>query len=94
MRALCGAIIAAGGLIGLGLTALGIGIRYQSLGKVPDSDHLYGSVPLMLILVVVLVAVVVGLGVAFLGLAFHHERRYREMQRDAKLYESGMPART
>jgi len=30
MRALCGAIIAAGALIGLGLTALGFGIRFQS----------------------------------------------------------------
>jgi len=30
MRALCGAIITAGALIGLGLTALGIGQRYSS----------------------------------------------------------------
>ena len=29
MRALCGAIIAAGTLIGLGIAALGIGTRYQ-----------------------------------------------------------------
>ncbi len=86
MRALCGAIIAAGGLIGLGLTALGIGIRYQALGKVPDSDHLYGSVPLMLILVVMMVGVVVGLGVAFLGLAYHHERRHREMLHEMKMH--------
>lgn len=30
MRALCGAIIAAGALIGVGLTALGIGQRYST----------------------------------------------------------------
>src|SRR5947209_8272927 len=30
MRALCGAIITAGAVIGLGLTALGIGTRYQN----------------------------------------------------------------
>ena len=32
MRALCGAIIAAGAMIGLGLTAQGIGTRYMSEG--------------------------------------------------------------
>lgn len=34
MRALCGAIISAGALVGLGLTALGYGLRYQSFGPV------------------------------------------------------------
>jgi hypothetical protein len=37
MRALCGAIIAAGALIGLGLAALGIGHRYGELSR-PDND--------------------------------------------------------
>ncbi|HEX5269216.1 MAG TPA: hypothetical protein VFW33_01950 [Gemmataceae bacterium] len=36
MRALCGAIIAAGALIGLGLSALGVGYRYQDLAR-PDA---------------------------------------------------------
>jgi hypothetical protein len=36
MRALCGAIIAAGALIGLGLAALGIGQRYEHLSQ-PDA---------------------------------------------------------
>ena len=36
MRALCGAIIAAGALIGLGLAALGIGQRYGELTR-PDA---------------------------------------------------------
>ena len=34
MRALCGAIIAAGALVGLGLAAVGIGTRYQGFGQV------------------------------------------------------------
>jgi hypothetical protein len=37
MRALCGAIIAAGALIGLGLATLGIGQRYGELSR-PDND--------------------------------------------------------
>jgi hypothetical protein len=36
MRALCGAIIAAGALIGLGLAALGVGQRYGELSR-PDA---------------------------------------------------------
>jgi hypothetical protein len=36
MRALCGAIIAAGALIGLGLAALGVGQRYGHLAQ-PDA---------------------------------------------------------
>jgi hypothetical protein len=82
MRALCGAIITAGALIGLGLTALGFGTRYQSLLERhqdgPFKDILYGVPPLILMLVILIVAVVVGLGIAFLGLAYHHERRHRE----------------
>jgi len=34
MRALCGAIIAAGALIGLGLSALGVGYRYAELSRI------------------------------------------------------------
>ncbi len=37
MRALCGAIIAAGALIGLGLSALGVGLRYGELSR-PTSE--------------------------------------------------------
>jgi len=36
MRALCGAIIAAGALIGLGLSALGVGYRYADLSRRTD----------------------------------------------------------
>ena len=97
MRAICGAIITAGALVGLGLTALGMGVRYQSFGpelKHPNSDQFYGSPSLTLILVVLLVSLVVGLGAAFLGLAYHHERRHRELLREVKLHGNGMHATT
>ena len=81
MRALCGAIISAGALIGLGLTALGYGLRYQSFGVNAVNERtnqLYGIPSLALILVVLLLGLLVGVVVAFMGLAFHHERRYHE----------------
>jgi hypothetical protein len=85
MRALCGAIITAGALIGLGLTALAFGIRFHGYGSAlinPNSQQLYGVVSLTLILVTLVAAILIGLGIAFLGLAYHHERRYRETLRD------------
>jgi hypothetical protein len=39
MRALCGAIIAAGALIGLGLTSLGVGQRYGELSRADDKGN-------------------------------------------------------
>jgi hypothetical protein len=36
----------------------------------------------MVILIVLLIALVIGLGTAFLGLAFHHYRRYQEHLRE------------
>jgi len=87
MRALCGAIITAGALIGLGLTAVGIGTRYQGFGQVvgSGSDVKYTffrfqdmDTGLMFILVTMVIVLLVGLGVAFLGLAYHHERRHHE----------------
>jgi hypothetical protein len=85
MRALCGAIISAGALIGLGLTALGYGLRYQGFGANALNEHtheLYGVPSLVLILVVLLLGLFIGIVVAFVGLAFHHERRYRERLRE------------
>src|SRR5262249_52660820 len=87
MRALCGAIIAAGALIGLGLTALGIGTRYASLPTPPRPEggpafilisQMDGS--LAFALVFLTCAAVIGLGIAFLGLSYHHARREREHQ--------------
>ncbi len=82
MRALCGAIITAGSLIGLGLTALGVGQRY-SLHRTADGQlvtlHLSQmDGPLLFILVFLTSITAVGLGITFVGLAYHHHRRERE----------------
>jgi putative Mn2+ efflux pump MntP len=82
MRALCGAIITAGALIGLGLTAVGVGLRFQGVDVTlinENTEQLYGASSLMIALVTLLLALIVGLGVTFLGLAFHHHRRYHEL---------------
>jgi hypothetical protein len=83
MRALCGSIITAGALIGLGLSALGVGMRYQNLVARDVASLTYVKwiqldTAMMLIIVVLLGTLVVGLGAAFLGLAYHHERRHHE----------------
>lgn len=86
MRALCGAIITAGALIGLGLAALGIGVRYHNLAyNLAKPDYVKWSgldTPLMVIVTLLICAVLVGLAVAFVGLAYHHERRHRERLRE------------
>jgi hypothetical protein len=94
MRALCGAIITAGAMIGLGLTALGYGIRFQGTVVNPDTGHLYGVPSLTVILIVLLLSVLIGLGIAFLGLMYHHERRHLEIhgQRHVGRMESAGPA--
>jgi hypothetical protein len=83
MRALCGAIITAGALIGLGLTAIGYGLRYAPVLKDvnPDTNHIYGATSLMIIEIALLLALGVGLIVAFMGLMYHHYRRERELER-------------
>ena len=86
MRALCGAIIAAGAFIGLGLTALGIGTRYahDPIVKIDGNpvvvklSQMDGS--LVFCLVFCVCVAVIGLAVAFVGLAYHHHRREREHQ--------------
>ena len=88
MRALCGAIITAGALIGLGLTALAYGIRFQAVmvmhDNLPkDAGQLVGIPTLTTCLVVMLLGLLIGLGVAFLGLMYHHERRHYELHSDA-----------
>jgi hypothetical protein len=84
MRALCGAIITAGALIGLGLTAIGVGQRYSmehALG--PDGEPYLIKLskmdrPLIFILVFLAGVAVIGLGISIAGLAYHHHRRERE----------------
>lgn len=94
MRALSGSIITAGALIGLGLSALGVGTRYQNLATNDPASITYLKwtqldTPMMLIIVVLLCALLVGLATAFIGLAYHHERRHYERQQG--LTESTSP---
>ena len=39
---------------------------------------------LALIFVVLFLSTVVGIGIAFIGLAYHHERRFFELERDRR----------
>jgi len=88
MRALCGAIITAGALICLGLVSLGIGMRYESVsyfdakGNPGQSVHFHNlDTALGAAFVISLIALAIGLGIAFLGLAYHHHRRHLEITR-------------
>lgn len=95
MRALCGAIITAGALIGLGLTALGIGTRYENFAKWEESPEIYKvklmamDTGLMYALVFLSIAAVIGLGISFLGLAYHHHRRHHEHLRALQQHGTG-----
>ncbi len=98
MRALTASIITAGALIGLGLTALGIGTRYQNLGardaaSITFVKFVQLDTPMMLILVVLLASLLAGLGATFLGLAYHHERRDYERRTLYKNSASGAQVR-
>jgi hypothetical protein len=93
MRALCGAIITAGALIGLGLTALGIGTRYTMERAFNNEEPVLVRLsqmdrPLIFILVFMVCATLVGLGIAFVGLACHHARREREYAWEKERYQS------
>jgi hypothetical protein len=90
MRALCGAIITAGALLGLGLTALAFGTRYgqivtldrDSKGEIVQLHLSQMDKPLVFILVFLTAVAIIGLGIAFFGLAYHHHRRHHELLRD------------
>jgi cell division protein FtsX len=96
MRALCGAIIAAGSLIGLGLTALGLGIRYQAVRYEANTQawvHFRElDTPMAYILVMVSIVLAIGLAIALVGLAFHHERRHWERQHHLHQHGASAPA--
>ena len=86
MRPLCGAIIVAGALIGLGLTAIGFGTRYHTSLENVDKDgnpillHLSQmDKPLVFIMVFLSSMAVVGLGIAIVGLSYHHHKRTLEL---------------
>jgi hypothetical protein len=80
MRALCGSIIAAGALVGLGLATLGFGVRYQhtEMAAKPGAEFIWGGTPMTVSLWILIAGLLVGLAIAFVGLMFHHERRHRE----------------
>ncbi|MBV9123228.1 MAG: hypothetical protein JO112_07725 [Planctomycetes bacterium] len=81
MRALAGAIITAAALIGLGLTAIGFGNRYGNV--LTRNAELQGSeTALIFIMIYCAVVGVIGLGLAFLGLAYHHHRRHHEFLKE------------
>ena len=85
MRALIGAVITAGSLIGLGLTNLGLGLRYQFVHDRTSAGYLYDvkfreiDNPMQFGVVFLVLMALIGLGIAFLGLMYHHERRFREL---------------
>ncbi|HWG44805.1 MAG TPA: hypothetical protein VN688_18670 [Gemmataceae bacterium] len=108
MRALSGAIITAAALIGLGLTAQGIGTRYsefiirkpvtgeQASQRLNEPDFEKSEIkirdldnPMKLCLTILVLATLVGLGITFVGLAYHHHRRYHEQLRTQA---SGIPS--
>jgi hypothetical protein len=92
MRALCGAIIAAGAFIGLGLVSIGIGTRYTTYA-IHDSADGVRTVnldksqvrfrdldnPMQLVVVLCVIGVVVGTAAAFVGLMFEHHYRHHEL---------------
>ena len=97
MRALCGAIITAGSLIGLGLVAIAMGIRYADFPyhereRQVQFVHLRDiDTGLMMAFGFLLAALVIGLGIAFVGLAYHHHRRHWEMHGKHAVTPGGTP---
>jgi hypothetical protein len=86
MRALCGAIITAGALVGLGLWSVGVGQRYATFPALnpmsldPQWVLLRNlDTSLLVSLVGLLAFAAIGLGIALLGLAYHHHHRHHEL---------------
>jgi cytochrome c biogenesis protein CcdA len=97
MRAICGAIITAGSLIGLGLLSIGIGTRYGNLSTPKDTQTgILEYIPLksldsafLISMTVLVLFALIGLGIAFVGLAYHHHRRYHEHLRATQANSAG-----
>jgi hypothetical protein len=88
MRPLCGAIITAGALIGLGLFSQGYGTRYAAYVERTEAGRFNADywvklsqmdTALLLMLVLLVVSLGIGLAVAFAGLAYHHHKRHFEL---------------
>lgn len=100
MRALCGAIITAGSLIGLGLFGIGFGLRYQTVpltaaDKTAAISRFHQmDTPMLLCLILLVIALVVGMIIAFIGLAYHHHRRHHELQHTLHGHAAAVPPAT
>jgi hypothetical protein len=102
MRALCGAIITAGALIGIGLAAVGFGLRYGryepltavvASSATPAPMYLHQTdTPIAFAFVFLTIAACVGLGISFVGLAYHHHHRHHELLHLQNLHGTGHPA--
>jgi hypothetical protein len=75
-------------MIGLDLTAIGFGTCYHTGLENLDKDgnpillHLYQmDKPLVFIMVFLVCVAVIGLGIASVGLSYHHHKRYVELVR-------------
>ena len=49
-----------------------------------ETHAVWGATSMTICLIVLLICVLVGIGTAFLGLMFHHERRYREQHPESE----------
>src|SRR4051794_18831374 len=72
MRALCGAIITAGAMIGLGLFSIGVGTRYGNMPHYADKEEHFVKfreldTTLMATMVILVAVAIIGLGIAYLG---------------------------
>jgi hypothetical protein len=102
MRALCGAIITAGALIGLGLTALGHGSRYAYYKGVIEGGEThvpyvrFGQMDsgLLFCLWFLVFMAVVGLIIACIGLMYHHHRRHHELLAHRHAHDGTTPRAT
>ena len=89
MRPLCGAIITAGALIGLGLYSIGYGTRYAAFAERNTDGHLRDDywvkisqmdTSLVVMLALLVITLGIGLAIAFVGLAYHHLKRQQELE--------------
>jgi hypothetical protein len=88
MRAICGAVLTAGALIGLGLTSVGAGARYADYldwddpGPPKRVELRQTDTGILVAQTALVLGLLVGLGVTFLGLAHHHHQRNQEFLRE------------
>ena len=85
MRAISGAVIAAGALIGLGLATIGEGLRYASYpyhnadGQLQYVKFHEMDTALIATFVGLAIMALIGLGITYLGLAYEHHHHHHEL---------------